>query len=164
MGSNVFRSEKWLCTSIGLPDPSLICGTNEDKLLSLYVQSILICPVGIIIYLSHRDFVMIKWGGEGDDRGWDGWMASLTRWTWVWVNSRRWWWTGTPGMLRFMGWQRVRHDWATELNWTGSNLTIWMLPELAVDFQFQLLVDSLLAPDSWLCNWPFIFQSYVKNR
>ena len=57
-------------------------------------------------------------GGEGDDRGWDGWMASLTRWTWVWVNSRSWWWTGRPDVLRFMGSQRVGHDWETELNWT----------------------------------------------
>ena len=56
-------------------------------------------------------------GGQGDDRGWDGWMASLTRWTWVWVNSRSWWSTGKPGMLRFMGSQRVRPYWATELNW-----------------------------------------------
>ena len=55
-------------------------------------------------------------GGEGDDRGWDGWMASPTRWTWVWVNSGSWWWTGRPGMLRFMGSQRVGHDWATKLN------------------------------------------------
>ena len=54
-------------------------------------------------------------GGEGDDRGWDGWMASLTRWTWVWVNSGSWWWTGSPGVLRFMGSQRVGHDWAIEL-------------------------------------------------
>ena len=62
-------------------------------------------------------------GGEGDDRGWDGWMASPTQWTWVWVNSRSWWWTGRPGMLRFMVSQRVRHDWATELNcsMSGSN-------------------------------------------
>ena len=45
----------------------------------------------------------------------DGWMASPTLWTWVWVNSRSWWWTGRPGMLRFMGSQRVGHDWATEL-------------------------------------------------
>ena len=63
-------------------------------------------------------------GGEGDDRGWDGWMASLSRWSWVWVNSGSWWWTGRPGVLRFMGSQRVGHDWATELNWTelkGSN-------------------------------------------
>ena len=55
-------------------------------------------------------------GREGDDRGWDGWMASLTRWTWVWVNSGCWWWTGRPGVLGFMELQRVRHDWATELN------------------------------------------------
>ena len=57
-------------------------------------------------------------GGEGDYRGWDGWMASLTRWTWVWVNSRSWWWTGRPGMLRFMGSQRVGHDWVTELDYS----------------------------------------------
>ena len=54
----------------------------------------------------------LKAGVEGDDRGWDGWMASLTQWTWVWVNSRSWWWTGRPGMLRFRGSQRVGHDWA----------------------------------------------------
>ena len=56
-------------------------------------------------------------GGEGDDRGWDGWMVSPTRWTWVWVNSGSLWWTGRPGVLQFMGLQRVRHDWATEWNW-----------------------------------------------
>ena len=56
-------------------------------------------------------------GGEGDDRGWDGWMASPTQRAWVWANSRSWWWTGRPGVLRFMGSQRVGHDWATELNW-----------------------------------------------
>ena len=56
-------------------------------------------------------------GGEGDDRGWDVWMASLTRWTWVWVKSQSWWWIGRPGVLRFMGSQRVGHDWETELNW-----------------------------------------------
>ena len=55
-------------------------------------------------------------GGEGDNRGWDGWMASPTRWAWVWVNSGSWQWTGRPGVLRFMGSQRVGHDWANELN------------------------------------------------
>ena len=55
-------------------------------------------------------------GGEGDDRGWHGWMASPTRWTWVWVNSGSWWWTGRPGVLQFMGLQRVGHYWVTELN------------------------------------------------
>ena len=62
----------------------------------------------------------LKVGGEGDDRGWDGWMASPTQWTWVWVNSGSWWWTGGPGVLQFMGLQRVGHDWATELNWCVS--------------------------------------------
>ena len=59
----------------------------------------------------------LRAGEEGDNRGWDGWMASLTQRTWVWVDSGCWWWTGRPGVLRFMGSQRVRHDWATELNW-----------------------------------------------
>ena len=58
----------------------------------------------------------LKVGGEGDDRGWDGWMASLTQWTWVWVNSGSWWWTGRPGVLQSMGSQRVGHDWVTALN------------------------------------------------
>ena len=57
-------------------------------------------------------------GGEGDDRGWDGWMASPTQWTWVWVNSGSWGWTGRLGVLQFMGSQRVEHNWVTELNWT----------------------------------------------
>ena len=55
----------------------------------------------------------LRAGGEGDDRGWDDWMASPT-----WVYSRSWWWTGRPGVLQFMGLQRIRHDWVTELNWT----------------------------------------------
>ena len=55
--------------------------------------------------------------GEGDNRGWDGWMASLTQWKWVWVDSGSWWWTGRPHVLRFMGSQIVGHDWATEMNW-----------------------------------------------
>ena len=54
---------------------------------------------------------------EGDDRGWDGWMASPTRWTWVWACSGCWWRTGKPGVLQSMGSQRVRHDWVTEQNW-----------------------------------------------
>ena len=65
---------------------------------------------------------------EGDDRGWDGWMASPTQWTWFWVHSRSWWWTGRPGMLQSMGLQRVRHDWATELNWMEPNIPQTPLP------------------------------------
>ena len=58
-------------------------------------------------------------GGEGDDGGWDGWMASLTQWIWVWVSSGRWSWTGKPGVLQSMESQRLRHKWATELNWNS---------------------------------------------
>ena len=61
-------------------------------------------------------------GEEGDNRGWDGWMTSLTRWTRVWVNSGSWCWTGRPGVLRYMRSQRVGHDWATELNWTELSI------------------------------------------
>ena len=60
----------------------------------------------------------LKVGEEGVDRGWDGWMASLTQWTWVWVDSGSWWWTGRPGVLHSRGLQKVGHDWATELNWS----------------------------------------------
>ena len=59
----------------------------------------------------------LRAGGEGDDRGWDGWMASPTHWTWVWLNSGSWWWIGKPVVLWFMGSHRVGHDWATKLNW-----------------------------------------------
>ena len=62
--------------------------------------------------------------GEGDDRGWDGWMASPTQWTWVWVDSGSRWWTGRPGLLWSMGSQRVGHDWVTELNWMDYNTVL----------------------------------------
>ena len=68
----------------------------------------------------------LRAGGEGDNTGWDGWMASLTQWTCVWVNFESWWWTGRPGVLRFMRLQRVGHDWATELNWTDSKMSLIM--------------------------------------
>ena len=67
-------------------------------------------------------------GGERDDRGWDGWMASPTQWTWVWVSFRSWWWTRKPGVLQSMGSQRVGHDW-TELNWKmcSTSNQVWIL-------------------------------------
>ena len=65
----------------------------------------------------------LRAGGEGGKRGWDGWMASLTQWTWVWANSKRWWRTGKPGILQSMGSQRIRNDSATQLNWKGREET-----------------------------------------
>ena len=80
----------------------------------------------------------LKAGGEGDDRGWDGWMASPTQWTWVWASSGCWWWTGRPGVLQSMASQRVRHDWVTELNWTSLN----SLPCLSSSIVGRALGDS----------------------
>ena len=64
----------------------------------------------------------LKQGGEGDDRGWDGWITLLTQWTWFWASSGSWWWTGKPGVLQSTGSQRVRHDWAIELSCTEHGL------------------------------------------
>ena len=68
----------------------------------------------------------LRAGGEGDDRGRDGWMAKPTRWTRVWVDSRSWWWTGRPGMLLFMGSQRVGQNWVTKLTYWMANITEWL--------------------------------------
>ena len=73
-----------------------------------------------LIWKDPDNWERLKAGGEGDDRRWDGLMASWTQWTWVWVNSRNWWWTGRPGVLQSMGSQRVGHNWVTELNWTDG--------------------------------------------
>ena len=93
-------------------------------------------------------------GGEGDDRGWDGWMASRTLWTWVWVNSGGWWWTRKPGVLRFMGSQRVGHNWVTELNWTEWSvretkvllLSRWnympIIQDTAIDYWREYILTS----------------------
>ena len=66
----------------------------------------------------------LKAGEKGDDRGWDGWMASTTQWTWIGLNSGSCWWTGRPGRLQSMGSWRVGHDWVTELNWTAAQVSL----------------------------------------
>ena len=100
-------------------------------------------------------------GGEGDDRGWDGWMASLARWTWVCVNSGSWWWTGRPGVLQFMGSERVGHRWVIELNWTElmSKLVLTRLffnLEIFVSFFSDTYTHSKLT--DFLCT---SFQSFA---
>ena len=84
-------------------------------------------------------------GGEGDDRGWDVWMPSLTRWTWIWVNSGHSWWTARPGVLQFMGLQRVGHDWVTDLNCTKSNV-----PANSYALPGHTAPDVLLWSGAWL--------------
>ena len=93
----------------------------------------------------------LRAGEEGGDRGWDGWMASRTRWTWVWVNSGRWWWTGRPDVLRFMGSQRVGHDWVTELNWTDLEFRFWsciLWPQPTLSFLPKVPLAPLLQQGS----------------
>ena len=92
----------------------------------------------------------LKAGGEGDDRGWDGWITSLTQWTWVWVDSRSWWWTGRPGVLQSMGLQRIRHDWVTELNWPLDVLTVELQVAESV-FSYTSTILFLLGPASLTC-------------
>ena len=92
-----------------------------------------------------------KGGGKGDDRGWDGWMASLTLWTWVWANSGSWWWIGKHGILHSMGSQRVRHDWATELSSRINHLT-FLFKLTFVIFLFSSIYVSI-----------FIWLRHVKN-
>ena len=114
------RQEYWS----GLPFPSPVDHILSD--LSTMTRPSWVAPRAWLSFIELDKLIHWKrlwcWEGlgargEGDDRGWDGWMASLTQWTWVWVNSRSWWWTGRPGVLQFMGSQRVGHDWVTELNW-----------------------------------------------
>ena len=89
-------------------------------------------------------------GGEGDNRGWDGWMASLTWGTWVWVNSGSWWWTGRPGVLWFMGLQRVRHDWVTELNWTEWSSSFPHFLQFKSEFDIkEFMIWATVS--SWSC-------------
>ena len=88
----------------------------------------------------------IEGKGEGDDRGWDGWMASPTQWTRVWVNSGSWWWIGKPGVLQSMGSQTVGHNWVTELNWAmGSWKDRLKFAEVAWN-RHQFLVIPAISP------------------
>ena len=84
----------------------------------------------------------LRAGGEGDDRGWDGWMSSPAQGTWVWVNYWSLWWTGRPGVLWFMGSQRVGHDWMTKLNWTETLLVHNSLNNLNVNLRVHILRDK----------------------
>ena len=113
----------------------------------------------------------LRAGGEGDDRGWDGWMASPTQWTWIWASSGSWWWTGKPGVLQFMGSQWIGHNWATELNsWPFTRvlqvdppLSIWRLTTIILKDWNE---HCPLRQDRWVpcisvlsmgkCSWNFM--------
>ena len=97
--------------------PWVFCGRNDAE-----AETPVFWPPHVKSWLIGKDSDAGKdWGagGEGDNRGWDGWIASLTRWTWVWVNSGSCWWTERPGVLRF--WGRKESDMTEWLNWTELN-------------------------------------------
>ena len=93
-------------------------------------------------------------GGEGDDRGWNGWMVSLTRWTWVWVNSGSWWWTGRPGVLQSMGSQRVAQDWMAERteNSHDTQFTRFPTPQCTVQWHWIQSQGGATIPTVWTQN------------
>ena len=102
----------------------ILIGRTDDKKLQ-YVGHLM----GELTHLKRPWYwERLEAGGEGDNRGWDDWMASPTWWTWVWVNSGSWWWKGRPGVLQFMGSQRVGHDWATELIYIYITPPSWASP------------------------------------
>ena len=97
--------------------------------------------------------------GEGDNRWWDDWMASLTQWTWVWVNSGSWWWTGRPGVLLSMGWQWLRHDWVTELNWLSVGYFRFSFEPL---FSFYF-TDFLSFVQMYICSEKSKFMLFLSS-
>ena len=143
----MYGCESWTIRKLSAEELVLLnCGVGEDSWESLGLQGdqtshfyrkLFLNIIGRTVlklklqYFGHlmerTDSLEIPWcwerlkaRGEGDNRGWDSWMASPTRWTWVWVDSGCWWWTGRPLMLQFTGSQRVGHDWANELNWART--------------------------------------------
>ena len=113
----------------------------------------------------------LRAGGEGDNQGWDGWMASRTRWTWVWVNSGSWWWTGRPGVLQFMGSERVGHYRATVLNRTepiytpqlGKNLNCLKTANVCEHINhLRTLIYCLYNILNWQINCTFKITLSIK--
>ena len=128
--------------------------TVNNTILNMVVQA----PLGDSDSASSSSGILDHTKGEGDDRGWDGWMASLTRWTWVWLNSGSWWWTGRPGVLQFMGLQKVGHDWTTELNWRsvlyGSSVYSCYLLISSASVRSILFLSFIVPIFSW--NIPLV--------
>ena len=99
----------------------------------------------------------LKAGGEDDNRGWNSWMASLTQWTWVWVGSNSWWWTGRPGVLQSVGLERIGHDWATELN-----IVVVVFSQLSCDWLFETSRTTVLQASLSFQYLPEVAQTHVS--
>ena len=133
-----YHCNVWLLLALSVDSTKLV-NEGENRLIRKnIVQPLRIdCHPANRIWLGHLKYFIQS------NRGWDGWMASLTRWTWVWANSGNWW-TGRPGVLQSTGSQRVGHDWATELNWIDS---VWCnfkskTDETQVNFQCLISFTS----------------------
>ena len=136
-----YRDSAYMLLLLLLPKNWVFFGRNDGK-----AETPILWPPHEKSWLTGKDWCWeeLGAGGGGDDRGWDGWMASPPWWTWVWVNSRSWWWIGRPGVLRFMGSQRVGHNWATELNW------LMMLTKTEKLIIMEKKNDSLIKhPKTW---------------
>ena len=131
---------------------------------------IILLPDGKNWLIGKDHSLMLEWlkaGREGNDRGWDGRMASPTQWTWAWVSSGSWWWIGKPCMLQSTGLQRVVHNWVTELNWLSLNLLIRILSvsykfswiSLAFNFTFPQFINKNPSEVSIKCLY-FIYFVY----
>ena len=112
--------------------------TNPEYSLERLMLKLKLQYFGHLMWCWER----LKVGGEWDNRGWDGWMSSLTQWTWVWVTSGSWWWPGRPGLPQSMGSRRVGHDWATQVKWTE----LWLAGNWAASSVLTLVywVDTVL--------------------
>ena len=133
----MYGSESWTIKKAEWSHQSILKETSSEYSLEGLMLKLKLQYFGhwlIHMSSSHvKNWERLRAGGEGGDRGWDGWMASPTQWTWVWANSGSWWWRGRPGVLWSVGSQRVRHDRATELNWTEAYKQI---PENSVGYRF----------------------------
>ena len=107
----------------------------------------------------------LKARGEGDNRRWDGWVASPTQWTWVWVNSESWWWTGRPGMLQSMGSQRVVHNWTEKwlyyiMIWMSTRLLIYLCKIIMYSiWSFFFHSENLIVGNEPICNEILLMKS-----
>ena len=145
--------------------PSRISSNITFSMKEVYLEFLPITCIPLLCHIQFPYATLLKAGGEGDNRGWDGWMASLTRWTWVWESSERWCWTGQSGVLQFIGLQRVGHDWVTELNWCYSTLYLGLLLAICLLLLEYKLPESgylyLLCP---LMNANHLDQHFVCIR
>ena len=116
--------------------------------------------------MTHLETLMlgkIESGRRRDNRGWDGWMESLTQWTWVWLNSRSWWWTGSPGVLQSMGLQWVRHNWATELNWSELSQPLWCISQFHAINLLMYNIFPYISGGSWLTDGFVAFKNKTRK-